>query len=172
MAAASVENRLAGVQCRWLTGKTMGTPPLTPLEPSSLEASLSHSFSSPAASFQLRTVAPKSSTSTLSPVGSRAETRALSSEMVTWACGGRPGVAARAVGLFGRSTMVPGVWACLETSSPGAEGVGWTTPAGEKRGARSGEQGDEKVSWGGDDGLARVGWLPKAEGRRMAGLVV
>ena len=88
------------------TGKTRGMPPRTPLVPSSLVFSLSHSFSSPEASFQLSTVAPKSSTSTLSPVGSVAVTRELPWEMLTWAWGGRPGVAASADGLFGLSTIL------------------------------------------------------------------
>lgn len=79
------------------------------MEPSILEASLSHSFSSPAASFQLSTVAPKSSTLTLSPVGSAAATRELPWEVVTCACGWRPGVAARADGLFGLSTMMKAI---------------------------------------------------------------
>ncbi|KAK1245790.1 hypothetical protein MKX07_004859 [Trichoderma sp. CBMAI-0711] len=81
-------------------------PPRTAFVPSSFAPSLSHSFSSPAASFQLSTVAPYSRTSTLSPVGRTAVTRELSSEMVTCAWGCRPGVAARAEGLFGRCTIV------------------------------------------------------------------
>jgi hypothetical protein len=76
------------------------------LEPSSFAASLSQSFSSPFLSFQLITVAPCRRISTLSPVGSTADTRELPCEMLTWGCGGRPGVVASAVGLFGRSTMV------------------------------------------------------------------
>ena len=91
-----------------LTGNTTGIPPRTPLEPSSLVFSLNQSFSSPFASFQLSTVAPKSSTSTLSPVGNVAVTRELPSEMVTWACGGSAGVVAKADGLLGLSTIVPG----------------------------------------------------------------
>jgi len=88
------------------TGNTTGTPPLTALLPSVFAASLSHSFSAPFASFQLMIVAPKSSTSMLSPVGSTADTRLFECEMVTCACGGRPGVADSAEGFFGRSTMV------------------------------------------------------------------
>ncbi len=87
------------------TGKTSGMPPRTALVPSSLAASLSHSFSAPFLSFQLTTVAPYSSTSTLSPVGSTAVTRELSSEKVTCGWGARPGVLASAVGLLARSTM-------------------------------------------------------------------
>lgn len=41
-----------------LTGNTSGIPPRTALDPSSLAASLNHSFSSPFLSFQLMTVAP------------------------------------------------------------------------------------------------------------------
>jgi hypothetical protein len=92
-----------------LTGKTMGMPPLTALLPSSLAASLSHSFSSPAPSFQLITVAPYSRTWTLSPVGSSAVTLELSAEKLTVACGGSPGVddSAGSLGLLARSTIVP-----------------------------------------------------------------
>lgn len=89
-----------------LTGNTIGTPPLTALLPSIFAFSLTHSFSSPFASFQLMIVAPNSSTSMLSPVGSTAETRLLECEIVTCACGARPGVAERAEGFFGRSTML------------------------------------------------------------------
>lgn len=88
-----------------LTGKTSGMPPLTALLPSSTAPSLSQSFSLPPASFQLRTVAPCSRTSTVSPVGSAALTRPSSMSTVGWAwdcCG----VAARAEGLLGRSTIV------------------------------------------------------------------
>ncbi len=86
----------------------MGIPPLTALVPSSLAASLSHSFSSPAPSFQLITVAPYSRTWTLSPVGSSAVNLVLSSEKVTVAWGGRPGVddSAGSLGLLARSTIV------------------------------------------------------------------
>lgn len=90
------------------TGKTSGIPPRTALVPSSLAPSLNHSFSSPEASFQLRTVAPKSRTSTLSPEGSTAVTRELPWVIVVWACGGMSGVGARAEGLFRRSIMVAG----------------------------------------------------------------
>lgn len=92
-----------------LTGKTSGMPPLTALLPSSTAPSLSQSFSLPLASFQLRTVAPCRSTSTVSPVGSVALTRPLSMVTVGWewdCCG----VAARAEGLLGRSTIVAIVW--------------------------------------------------------------
>lgn len=61
-----------------LTGNTSGMPPLTALLPSSTAPSLSQSFSLPPASFQLRTVAPCSRTSTVSPVGSVALTRPFS----------------------------------------------------------------------------------------------
>lgn len=95
-----------------LTGKTSGMPPLTALVPSSTAPSLSQSFSLPLASFQLRTVAPCSRISTVSPVGSAALTRPLSMVTVGWAwdcCG----VAARADGLLGRSTIVAVVWVCV-----------------------------------------------------------
>lgn len=90
-----------------LTGNTSGMPPLTALEPSSTAFSLSQSFSLPAASFQLMTVAPCSRTSTDSPVGSLAETRPASLSMFTeaWASG-CCGVEASADGLLGRSTMI------------------------------------------------------------------
>ena len=90
----------------------MGMPPRAAPLPSSLAASLNHSFSSPLASFQLKIVAPWSRMSMLSPVGSVARMRELPSEMVTWGCGGRPGVAARAEGLLARSTMLTkgGMW--------------------------------------------------------------
>lgn len=93
-------------QARIRTGNTTGTPPLTAFVPSVFAFSLTHSFSFPAASFQLMIVAPKSSTSMLSPVGSTAETRLLECEIVTWAWGVRLGVAERAEGFFGRSTML------------------------------------------------------------------
>jgi hypothetical protein len=64
-------------------------PPRTGLLPSSAAASLTHRFSLPSAFFQLTTVAPKSSTSTDSPLGSRADTRELSAEMLTTGCGAR-----------------------------------------------------------------------------------
>lgn len=95
------------------TGKTMGMPPRTGAEPSRAADSLSHNFSWPAASFQLRTLAPCSRTSTLSPVGSVAETREWSWVMSTVGCGGAAGVDARAEGLLGLSTMVAGVWRWL-----------------------------------------------------------
>lgn len=96
-----------GKQEEGLTGKTSGMPPLTALEPSSTAFSLSQSFSFPAASFQLITVAPCSRTSTDSPVGSWAETRPVSLSMSTeaWASG-CCGVDASADGLLGRSTMI------------------------------------------------------------------
>lgn len=84
-------------------------PPLTALVPSRTAPSLSQSFSLPLASFQLRTVAPCSRISTVSPVGSAALTRPFSMVTVGWAwdcCG----VAARADGLLGRSTIVVVVW--------------------------------------------------------------
>ena len=90
-------------ECK-LTGNTSGMPPLTALLPSSTAPSLSQSFSLPLASFQLRTVAPCSRISTVSPVGSAALTRPSSMSTVGWAwdcC-----VAARAEGLLGRSTIV------------------------------------------------------------------
>jgi len=68
-----------------LTGKTSGMPPLTGFDPSSLAASETQSFSFPARSFQLITVAPNRRTSTLSPVGRVADTREFSWEMLT--CG-------------------------------------------------------------------------------------
>jgi hypothetical protein len=92
-----------------LTGNTTGTPPLTALLPSVFAFSLTQSFSLPAASFQLIIVAPKSSTSMLSPDGSTADTRSLECEIVTCACGVKPGVAESADGFFGRSTMVAGI---------------------------------------------------------------
>lgn len=88
------------------TGNTSGMPPRTALLPSRTAPSLSHSFSPPARSFHEMTVAPYSMTSTLSPVGSTADTREFPCEMLTCAWGARPGVAASAEGLFGRSTMV------------------------------------------------------------------
>jgi hypothetical protein len=45
----------------------------------------------------------------LSPVGSTADTRSLECEIVTCACGVKPGVAKSAEGFFGRSTMVAGI---------------------------------------------------------------
>lgn len=45
----------------------------------------------------------------LSPVGSTADTRSLECEIVTCACGVKPGVAESAEGFFGRSTMVAGI---------------------------------------------------------------
>jgi hypothetical protein len=45
----------------------------------------------------------------LSPVGSTADTRSLECEIVTCACGAKPGVAESAEGFLGRSTMVAGV---------------------------------------------------------------
>lgn len=102
MACAEGRERRGGKR---LTGKTRGMPPLTALDPSSLAASLSHSFSRPAASFQLMTVAPHSKISRLSPVGSTADTREFLCAKSTCGCGDRPGVEARAVGLLGRSTM-------------------------------------------------------------------
>ena len=90
-----------------LTGKTRGMPPRAGPEPSNLAASLSQSFSSPEASFQLRTVAPCSKISTLSPVGRTAVSFPLPSVIVTVACGGKAGVAASAEGLLGLSTMLP-----------------------------------------------------------------
>jgi hypothetical protein len=98
-------SKYAGV-CSLRTGNTTGTPPLTAFVPSVFAFSLTHSFSPPFASFQLMIVAPKSSTSMLSPVGSTAETRLLECEIVTCACGARPGVAESADGFFGRSTIL------------------------------------------------------------------
>jgi hypothetical protein len=97
---------------RRLTGNTSGMPPRTGLLPSSLAASLSQSFSAPAAVFQLMTVAPYRRISTDSPVGRRATTR--SSSASTAACGANVGVAASAVGLCERSTMVAGLWGWCE----------------------------------------------------------
>ena len=89
-------------------------PPRTALDPSVLADSLTQSFSLPALSFQLVTVAPYRRISTLSPVGSTADTRWLPWEMFTCACGARPGVLASALGLLGLSTIVRGplVWYC------------------------------------------------------------
>lgn len=87
------------------TGNTMGTPPRTAFVPSSLALSLKNNLSLPCASFQLRIVAPYSSISTLSPVGSTALT--LSSPTVTCACGATwPGLVESALGFFGRSTII------------------------------------------------------------------
>jgi len=104
-----IPSSIKNSQEQLLTGNTIGTPPLTALLPSVFAFSLTHSFSLPAASFQLIIVAPKSSTSMLSPVGSTADTRSLECEIVTCACGAKPGVAESAEGFFGRSTMVAGV---------------------------------------------------------------
>jgi hypothetical protein len=88
-----------------LTGKTNGIPPLTGLLPSRIALSLTHKFSVPSTFFQLVTVAPKSRTSTVSPVGRRAETVLVSSEMLTTGCGAAA-VWARFFGLLARSTIV------------------------------------------------------------------
>lgn len=98
------QKRFRGVR---ITGNTSGMPPLTALLPSRAALSLSQSFSSPAAFFQLITVAPNSRISTLSPEGSVADTRPASLSMLTVAWGrGCCGVDAKADGLLGRSTMV------------------------------------------------------------------
>lgn len=86
------------------TGKTTGIPPRTALDPSSTAPLLNQSFSSPDASFQLMTVAPKRRMSTLGPEGSVAVT--VESVMLTVAWGRLVGVAERAEGFFERSTMV------------------------------------------------------------------
>lgn len=84
-----------------LTGKTSGMPPRTAFEPSSLAASLRNKFSLPLL-FQLITVAPKSRTSTESPVGRVATTLPCSERTV--GCG--PVVEGEiALGRFGRSMM-------------------------------------------------------------------
>jgi hypothetical protein len=84
-------------------------PPRTGLLPSRAAFSLSHMFSVlPPLLFQLVTVAPYSSTSTLSPDGSVATTLELEPEptMSTWASGAAAEGALSADGLFARSTMV------------------------------------------------------------------
>lgn len=84
------------------TGKTSGIPPRTGLLPSNFAALLTHTFSLPLL-FQLMTVAPYSSTSTESPVGSDAITLPFS--LCTEGCG--PVVEGlMAEGLLGRSMIV------------------------------------------------------------------
>lgn len=84
-------------------------PPLTGLEPSSVALSLNHRFSLPSAFFHEITVAPYSRISTLSPVGSEAAMRELSSLISTTGCGALDLAAealGRGCGLCGRSTIV------------------------------------------------------------------
>lgn len=92
-----------------LTGKTTGIPPRTALLPSRAAFSLSHKFSVlPPWLFQLVTVAPYRSTSTLSPEGRVAMTFELAPEptMSTWASGPAASVALSAEGRLVRSTML------------------------------------------------------------------
>jgi hypothetical protein len=96
-----------------LTGKTTGTPPRTGLLPSSAAFSLNHRFSVlPPLLFQLVTVAPNSSTSTLSPEGNLAMTLELGPvpTMSTSGLGAPEEDASIADGRFARSTMVYDVY--------------------------------------------------------------
>lgn len=87
-------------------GNTSGMPPRTGLVPSRELAVESQSFSVPVASFHEVMVAPWRRTETDSPVGRTAETREWSSEKVTEAVGGRPGVEVRVGGRLARPTIL------------------------------------------------------------------
>jgi hypothetical protein len=91
------------------TGNTTGIPPLTAFVPVKSAFSLTHRFSVlPLLLFQLVTVAPKSSTSMLSPEGSAATTFWLppSPTMSIWAVGPEAVGALSAEGRLARSTIV------------------------------------------------------------------